>query len=513
MLISGPDVQRAAWRTRPASSTSPLIVLANRAPFRHERSGDGAARRVRTAGGLVTGVEPLLLASSGTWVAHGEVADLAASDPRGRISVRSGASEYALKYVPIDGREYEAYYGGFANEALWPLCHSANVSPVYRPSDYAHYDSVNRRFAAAVCEEAAGRSAVVLVQDYHFALAPRWIRRGLPDASIVAFWHIPWPHPHLFRSCPWSRQLLEGLLASDIVGLQTDDDCRHFLDTVTLLLRGNVDYADGTVEYRGRTTRVRAYPVGIDWNAAALRNVPPALACRERVHREHNLRNGVRIIVGVDRMDYTKGIARKFDAVEHLLERRADLRNRLVLLQVAEPSRQSLDAYRACREEAVAAANRVNARFGSADYHPILLLERHFEHDEVYTLYRASDVCYVNSLDDGMNLVAKEFAAARDDERGVLVLSEFAGASRQLADALIVNPYATARSARSLEQALQMGEEEQARRMRSMRRVVAATDSTWWGNQLLRDAGLVRNATDAVGTFASTTQNTLREPA
>src|SRR3954452_15798927 len=191
MLISGPDVQRAAWRTRPASSTSPLIVLANRAPFRHERSDDGAARRVRTAGGLVTGVDPLLLASSGTWVAHGEEADLAASDPRGRISVRSGASEYALKYVPIDAREYQAYYGGFANEALWPLCHSANVSPIYRPSDYAHYDSVNRRFAAAVCEEAAGRSAVVLVQDYHFALAPRWIRRGLPDASIVAFWHIP----------------------------------------------------------------------------------------------------------------------------------------------------------------------------------------------------------------------------------------------------------------------------------------------------------------------------------
>jgi trehalose 6-phosphate synthase len=512
MLISGPDVKRATWRTTRAK-TSPLIVLANRAPFRHEASECGTGRRVRTASGLVTAVEPLLLASAGTWVAHGEEADLAAADPLGRITVRSSGSDYALKYVGVDPTEYEGYYCGFANEALWPLCHSANVPATYRASDYAHYESVNRRFATAVCEEAAGRSPVVLVQDYHFALAPRWIRRGLPDAAIVAFWHIPWPHPHLFRSCPWSRQLLEGLLASDIVGLQTDEDCRHFLDAVTLLLRGNVDYADGSVEYRGRTTRVRAYPVGIEWNAAALRGVPPALACRERVHREHNLRSGIRIIAGVDRMDYTKGIARKFEAVERLLERRADLHRRLVLVQVAEPSRQSLDAYRASREEAVAAADRVNARFGDPDYRPILLLERHFEQDEVYTLYRASDVCFVNSLDDGMNLVAKEFVAARDDERGVLVLSEFAGASRQLADALIVNPYVTARSARSLEQALQMGEDEQARRMRSMRRVVAATDSTWWANQLLHDASLVRNATDAIATFPNAPQSSLRDPA
>jgi len=468
--------------------TPSLLVLANRAPFRHEVSASGAVRRQRSASGLVTAIEPLLLAAAGTWVAYGEEDDLRAADADGHVTVTSDASQYRLRYVGIDRREYQGFYGGFSNEALWPLCHASPVSPTFRPQDFSRYRSANRRFASAVIAEGAGRSPVVLVQDYHFALAPRWIRRGLPGSAIVSFWHIPWPQARLFGSCPWSRQLLHGLLGSDVVGMQTDQDCRHFLDAIALLLDADVDYEQGVVDYRGRAVRVRAYPVGVQWDPPMLRTIPAPEECRRQLCAEFGLSAGGCVAVGVDRMDYTKGIAEKCAVVEQMLERRPDLRERFVLIQVAEPSRQALEAYRQTQAAAAMAADRVNTRFGRGEHRPIILVERHLDAPEVFRLYRAADVCYVNSLDDGMNLVAKEFVSARSDERGVLLLSEFAGASWQLPDAVPVNPYAIERSVRALEHALEMPCTEQSRRMRAMRQVVAASDSTWWASQLLRDS-------------------------
>jgi trehalose 6-phosphate synthase len=349
---------------------------------------------------------------------------------------------------------------------------------------------VNTRFATAVAEEAAGDSAVVLVQDYHFALAPRMLRQRLPSSTLVAFWHIPWPRPRVLRTCPWARELLEGLLASTIVGLQTHEDCMNFLGGVESTLDADVDVSQNTVWYRGHATRVRAYPVGVEWNNQAVRATPPATVCRERVCRDLRLPSDVRLAVGIDRLDYTKGINEKLLAVERLLETHAELRGRFVLVQVAEPSRDCIPAYRAARTHLLATSQRVNARFGTSSYLPIQLLEAHHDPADVYRLYRAADLCYVGSLHDGMNLVAKEFVCARDDERGVLVLSQFAGATQQLRAALLVNPYAVDTSAEVLAQALGMSIPEQAKRMRLLRANVAAFDASWWARELVQDATL-----------------------
>jgi trehalose 6-phosphate synthase len=465
-----------------------VIVLANRAPFKHELSC-GRVTVTRSASGLVTALEPLLHAYSGTWVAHAAgSADISVVDQLGGIDVPPAKPPYRVRYVSVPDDEYRGYYYGFANAGLWPLCHTVDVPPVFRRTDFEMYRAANTRFAGVVADEAKGGSPLVLVQDYHFALAPRILRQWLPHSPVVAFWHIPWPRPRTFRTCPWARELLEGLLGSDVVGFQTDDDCRSFLGCVEALLDAVVDPAEGTVVYRGRVTAVRAYPVGIDCAHDALQSAPSAAACREQVCRQLELPAGVRLGVGVDRMDYTKGIHEKFLAIERLLEAQPDLVGRFAFVQVAEPSRDGLAAYRAARTRVVETCARVNARFRTEAGPPIRLLEAHHEPDEVYRLYRAADFCYVGSLHDGMNLVAKEFVSARNDERGVLILSQFAGAARQLRAAVLVNPLRVEQSAQALTAAVRMPLIEQAKRMRILRENVRWFDASWWARQLVDDA-------------------------
>jgi trehalose 6-phosphate synthase len=489
-------------RTRKGSRTSlnsanaweRVIVLANRAPFTHERTRDGWPRLKRSASGLVTALEPLVEACSGIWVAHGSGnADAAVADDRGGLDVPPANPQYRLRYVWLPDDEHRGYYYGFANEGLWPLCHAVHVQPVFRSTDFRRYRLANARFAAAVCEEADHTSPLILVQDYHFALAPRMLRSRLPSSTVVAFWHIPWPSPRVFTVCPWGQELLDGLLGSDIVGFQTREDCANFLDTIASMLPTEVDCRENVVTFRGHSTQVRAYPVGVEWANPFIRATPAAKACRARVCRDLRLPAGVRVGVGIDRLDYTKGINEKFLAIERLLETQPEFRERFVFVQIAEPSRDCLPAYRTARAQLVETAERVNRRFGTDICRPIVLLEAHHEPADVYRMYRAADFCYVGSLHDGMNLVAKEFVSARDDERGVLVLSQFAGAAQQLGAALVVNPYAVDESAAVLARALCMSDAEQSKRMRLMRRVVEESDTYWWANRLLNDARAVNS--------------------
>jgi len=471
-----------------------VIVLANRAPLRHDWSR-GRVVTTRSASGLVTALEPMLDAYSGTWVAHAAgTADRMVADELGGLNVPPANPRYRIKYVALPEDEYRGYYYGFANEGLWPLCHTVDVTPVFRRCDYEMYRAANTRFANIVANEAGASSPIIMVQDYHFALAPAVLRERVPHSRVVTFWHIPWPRLRTFNSCPWAANLLDGLLGSDIVGFQTDDDCRNFLSCVEALPDADVDLMEGTIEYRGRIISVRAYPVGIDADHDALRSAPPVNECRERVYRDLGLAGDVRLGVGIDRMDYTKGINQKFLAIERLLELRPDLAQRFAFVQVAEPSRGCLAAYRTARAEAMATCQRVNARFGSESHNPIRFIEQHHEPADVYRYYRAADFCYVGSLQDGMNLVAKEFVAARDDERGVLVLSEFAGAAQQLRAALLVNPFRVDRSADAIARALQMSEIEQSKRMKMLRANVATFDASWWARQLVSDASAISPA-------------------
>jgi trehalose 6-phosphate synthase len=475
--------------TRQARADStPLVVLANRPTVSHERHEDGVLVPVRAASGLITAVEPLISSNGGTWIAHGTTTDLACADAVGRLEVNGGSGPYTLRYVPLTRREYEGYYLGFSNEALWPLCHAAHVQPEFRVRDFAAYRAANRHFAHATCDEVGSRTPVIFVQDYHLALAPGLLRRRLPESTIATFWHIPWPAPRTLRTCPWSRELVKGMLGSDIIGVQTDEDRFRFLDSVALVDGAEPDTASSVIRYQDRTVAVGAYPAGVDWQAPALSAAPDVAASRDRIVRQFALAPGVRIAVGVDRLDYTKGLPEKCVAIERLLEARPDLREHFVLIQVVEPSRLALKAYRELRSRLLELVTRINARFATARWRPIQLVERHCEPAEVCTLYRAADVCIVGSLDDGMNLVAKEFVAARDDEQGVLLLSEFAGSCHQLPDAVSVNPYSPEGVARAFVQALAMTPSEQAARMRAMRAEVEATGSRWWGERLVGDA-------------------------
>jgi trehalose 6-phosphate synthase len=474
-------------QTPSSTSETQIIVLSNRQPYRHERDAHGQLQAVRWSSGVVNAVEPLLLERGGVWVAAGGGDDdrEAATNADG-VDVPSTSPRYRLRRVWLTDEERAGYYNGFANGGLWPLCHRTAVTPNFYAADFGTYELVNRRFAEAISEEARVVSPIVLAHDYHFALAPAMIRREIPQSRIATFWHIPWPAPQAFRRCPWSNTLLEGLLGSTLIGFQTPLDCDNFLRCAEHL--ATIDVDAHAVSWKGRRVRVGVYPASIEWPGTLAAGAPCVAKCRAEVRRHFHLGDDVALGIGVDRLDYTKGIEEKFLAIERLLECRPDLRHRLAFIQIAEPSREALPAYRQTRERVVAAAERINERFGGGTgAPPITLLLAHHTQPAIARYMRAADFCYVGSLHDGMNLVSKEFVAARDDDQGVLVLSAFAGASHELRDALIVNPYDVEQVARTLAAAIDMPSLQQRYRMCRMRRVVSTWDASRWSTQMLND--------------------------
>jgi trehalose 6-phosphate synthase len=471
-----------------------IVILANREPYIHERTEDGSARVRYPASGLVTALEPVLRACSGTWVAHGSgSADRDVVDRHDRVRVPPGEESYFIRRVWLSAEEERGYYYGFANEGLWPLCHIAHARPLFRNEDWRCYQTVNQKFADAVCDEVDSDDPIVLVQDYHFALAPRLIRERLPRATVIMFWHVPWANPQRFGICPWRRELLEGMLGASIVGFHTRVDCNSFVDSVERVLEARIDRERNAVVQRGRYTLVRPYPIALEWPTRWGKEAPPVEECRSEVFSELDLPPGSLLGVGVDRLDYTKGVEERLLAVERLLERSPELIGRFTFVQLAAPSRTTIDRYRELNDDVERVAERINQRFGQRGYRPIALLRSHHEPPEVFRYYRAADVCYVSSLHDGMNLVAKEFVAARDDEDGVLVLSQFTGAARELTEALIVNPYDLEEASAALAAALGMSREERRDRMRAMRAFVAEFNVYRWAGRMLVDAGRLRS--------------------
>jgi len=467
-----------------------VIVVSNREPYIHEQTEEGVVVK-RPASGLVTAVEPVMRACSGTWIAHGSgSADRQAVDAHDRVGVPPGRNEYLLRRIWLTAQEEQGYYFGFANEGMWPLCHVAHVRPMFRQSDWETYRAVNQRFADAVVAEARTEDPVVLVQDYHFALLPAMIRAKLPRATILTFWHIPWPNPESFGICPWRREILQGMLGSTILGFHTRFHCKNFLETVDRFLEARIEHEHSTISFQDEETLVESYPISIEWpTEEAMAEWPSVAECRRRVFERLQLPDETCLAVGVDRFDYTKGILERLHAVERLLEKRPEWTGRFVFVQVAAPTRGALEEYRSFQERIERVTQRINERFGRSGYRPVHLLAEHHGQEAVTELFRAADVCVVTSLHDGMNLVSKEFVAARNDERGVLVLSRFAGAARELTEALIVNPYHVEEAADALHRAATMPEAEQRERMASLRMTVREFNVFRWAGHMLSDAG------------------------
>ncbi len=464
-----------------------IVVVSNREPYIHQRRGK-QIECVVPASGLVTALEPVLIASGGTWIAHGSGdADSEVVDDEGKLRIPPDEPQYTLKRVWLTKEEEEGYYFGFANEGLWPLCHIAHTRPVFRAEDWRQYQHVNEKFALAVLGELEKTDdPCVLVQDYHFALLPRLIKEKRPDARVGLFWHIPWPNPESFGICPWQRELLHGMLGADLIGFHIQFHCNNFLETVDRVLEARIDWEHFAVRRGHHRTSVRPFPISI-----AHRDVPSTSPASQApwLSKEALLSSlGIRatyLAVGVDRIDYTKGILERLRGIERFLEKHEVYRGEFTFVELGAPSRTPIKQYQDLGAAIEAESERINLRFQTREWKPIILLKRHHSHEEIRPFYEAADLCLVTSLHDGMNLVAKEFVSARADELGVLILSRFTGAARELRDALIVNPYDIEELAEAIRSALEMSAEEQGVRMRRMRDTLRDRNIYRWAGDLI----------------------------
>jgi trehalose-6-phosphate synthase len=474
----------------------PLFVVSNREPYMHVFSGkDKTINAIVPASGVVTALEPVLLACDGTWIANGAgSADREAVDAQDRLRVPPDHPSYTLRRVWLTDEEDKGYYEGFSNEGLWPLCHIAHTRPIFRPQDWLHYQQINRRFADTVLQEIEGtESPILLAQDYHFALLPRMVKEARPDARVAIFWHIPWPNPEVFGICPWQRELVDGLLGADLIGFHIQSHCNNFLETVDRALEALTDWDLFAVNRQGHMTRVRPYPISVAFPENGQGVNQPRLSAERRASLCAELGIEAPLIgVGVDRVDYTKGIIERFRGIERFLELYPAYQRRFAFVQIGAPSRTDIDRYRQFLDEVSAEAERINARFQVGRWKPIIFLKKHHSHEEIARYFRAASICLVTSLHDGMNLVAKEFVASRDDDRGVLILSTFAGAAHELSDALLVNPYDVNQVGEAIHRALEMSEEEQTTRMQRMRHIVREHNVYLWAANLLSDLTEIR---------------------
>lgn len=471
-----------------------MIVVSNREPYMHIHEG-GSIKCIVPASGMITAMEPILNACGGLWIASGTGdADREMVDENSKLRVPPESPRYTLKRLWQTKEEEIHFYYGFSNEGLWPLCHIAHTRPVFRMEDWLYYKKVNEDFAAAVLDETKDeKDPFILIQDYHFALLPGLIRKEKPGARIAIFWHIPWPNPESFGICPWQKEILTGMLGADLIGFHTQYHCNHFLETVTTALESRVGWDNFSVKMLGHTTFVKPFPISIEFTLKDYDNSAPAARPASALLMDHGIPAKF-MGIGVDRIDYTKGIIEKFLAVERFFEKNPSYKGKFTFLQIGAPSREFLKNYSDTSLEVEKEAERINLRFKGKNWKPILLLKRHHSHDEIHPYYAAADLCMVTSLHDGMNLVAKEYVATRNTNTGSLILSRFTGASQELHGALIVNPYDIEQSADAIKIALEMEPAEQFQRMKQMRQAVLKNNIFYWASELIRTMTAIQSS-------------------
>lgn len=469
-----------------------LYLVSNREPYLHEKDGPGI-RCIVPAGGLVTALDPVMRVCDGLWIAHGSGdADRETVDGNNKLRVPPGEPAYTLKRVWLTKEEEDGYYYGFANEGLWPLCHITHNRPEFRLEDWNHYMKVNEKFADALFEEISGEEfPMILVQDYHLALLPSLIKEKRPDAKVAIFWHIPWPNPEAYGICPWRQEILQGMLGSDIIGFHIQFHCNNFLETVDRFLESKIDWEQFSVTRGGHTTMVKPFPISVSSELPSGTAPPEGWPAKEDLLRNAGVRAEY-LGVGVDRIDYTKGIPERFRAIERFFEKHPEYLGRFTFVELGAPSRTHIKKYRDLMMEIEETVEKVNWRFQTKTWRPIVFLKAHHTHEAIEPYYRASDLCMVTSLHDGMNMVAKEFVAARDDEDGVLILSQFTGASRELKDAVIVNPYDIEQMADAILLSLGMEPEERSGRMRRMRANIREYNIYRWAGKLIAELARLR---------------------
>jgi trehalose 6-phosphate synthase len=465
-----------------------LIVVSNREPFMHvlnEQTGD--TQCIRPAGGVVTAIDPILRACGGTWIAHGAGnSDKKFANSRNKLGVPPNDNRYILKRVWLSKEEEQGYYYGFANEGLWPLCHITHVRPIFRESDWQMYQQVNQKFADSVIEELPAKNPFVFIQDYHFTLLAKMIKEKRPDATIALFWHIPWPNPEVLAICPYHVQILDGMLACDLIGFHVQNHCNNFLDTANRLLESRIDTEKFTVVRSGKITYVKAFPISIDGFTQTPQKLAEDKEQIARIRKEFALEGKI-VGVGVERIDYTKGIKERILAIDRFLEKYPEYKHKFVFIQLAAPSRTHIKSYHDLMAEIDELVEKKNWKYSEGDWKPIIYLERHFSPEEIKPYYELADFCIVSSLHDGMNLVAKEYVAWKSDLNGALILSSFTGASRELTGAVQINPYSIEEFADAIKYAIEMPPEEKQKRMQEMRSIIKENNVYRWAANIITD--------------------------
>jgi trehalose 6-phosphate synthase len=462
-----------------------IIVVANREPYLHRFAGD-SIECTRPASGMASALDPVMRASGGIWVAHGSGdADRLTVDDLDHVAVPPEKPCYTLRRVWLSKQQEENYYHGLSNEALWPLCHVTFTRPNFVASQWETYCQVNAQFADAVVEEAGDNATIVFIQDYHFGMLPKYLKERNPKLVVAQFWHIPWPNPETFRVFPWTEELLEGLLGNDLLGFQLRYHCQNFLTTVDRTIEARIDQETSEVIRGGKSTLVRPFPISIDFEAHQSLAASPAVEVAMQQFRKTFQLSSKILGVGMERIDYTKGIPERIQAIDKFLEDNPGHREQLVFVQIGVPSRQLVPQYRAIDIEIDRLVEKLNWKWSSGRWRPMIYIKRNFNPVEMMALHRLAQFCVVSSLHDGMNLVAKEFVASRLDQQGVLLLSRFTGSSRELVDSVQFNPFAIDELAMAIRQALEMDAAEQRRRMQRMQQMVKENNVYRWAGKIL----------------------------
>ncbi|MFA4973257.1 MAG: trehalose-6-phosphate synthase [bacterium] len=467
-----------------------FVVVSNREPYIHSWR-EGKITVSRPASGLVTAIDPMLRASQGIWVAHGSGnADRSVVDDKGRIKVPPGKELYTLRRVWLTKEEELGYYYGLANETLWPLCHVAYARPTFSLPDWEMYKKVNQRFADVVLDEIGDRKAFVWVQDYHFALLPAMLKKARPDLMVAQFWHIPWPNPEIFRICPWSQEIIEGMLGNDLLGFHIRWHCDNFMNTVDLTLEARVDRESSTVfHHGGLSTKVMPFPISVDFSQID-EDAQQDFSGNETVSDIMDLlplKYEV-MVLGIDRIDYTKGIPERLKAIDRYLEKHPEMIEKFLFVQIGSLSRIHIDLYKQLNDEINRMVEEINWKYSTENWQPIVMLRRGLVYPEILAFYRMAKVCIVSSLHDGMNLVAKEYIASCSGGDGALVLSRFTGASRELdKGAIVINPYDTEAFADAIHEAISMTEEERSGKMEKLRSIVSEYNIYRWAAKFISE--------------------------
>lgn len=465
-----------------------FIVVSNRQPYGHLFK-KGKITHQRGVGGVVTALDPIMQACNGIWVAYGnQEADFLVTDEKGRVKVPPDNPSYTLRRVQLTKEEESGYYYGFSNEALWPLCHMAFQRPVFRNRNWELYSNVNKKFADAILDEVGDGKAFVFVQDFHLALLPRYLKEEAASRIILAhFWHIPWPNYETFRICPQKHEILEGLLANDLLGFHIRYHCDNFMDVIAREMESKIDKERFSITKGDHTTIVRPYPISVDFKGISELATSKEIDDLMEYFKEEYELSGKKVLLSVDRIDYTKGIPERLNAIDRFLDKYPEFKEKFVFLQMGQLTRILLNKYKRLNDRINALVADINWKHSKDGWEPITFTRRHLSLKELLALYRLSDICIVSSIHDGMNLVAKEFVSARTDKKGVLMLSQFTGASRELPDAVLINPYDVEQFSEAIYQTFSLSEGEKTKRMTKMRQVLKDNNIYRWAGKILSE--------------------------